>query len=152
MRSFLVQYYTDRIPGFGSKSLTLPDLFTTCEADSIEVFRTPFDRLHGCAFFEDNAPFIFINSTLPPTEQIIAGWHEYDHLSRHILQSHCPYNCVFTSSGSMVNLSRMEREAQIVGVLALMPQPLVMGLSLEDIMREFGVSRHTAEFRASLLQ
>jgi len=33
-----------------------------------------------------------------------------------------------------------------------MPHPLVVGLSLEDIMREFGVSRNTAEFRANLLQ
>jgi Zn-dependent peptidase ImmA (M78 family) len=152
VRSFLIQYYTDRIPGFGSKSLALPDLFAVCEADGIEVFRTPFDRLHGCAFFQDDAPFIFINSTLPAAEQVIAGWHEYDHLTRHMLKTHCPYNCVFTSSGSMVNLSRIEREAQIVGCLALMPHPLVVGLSLEDIMREFGVSRNTAEFRASLLQ
>jgi Zn-dependent peptidase ImmA (M78 family) len=152
VRSFLIQYYTDRIPGFGSKSLALPDLFAVCESDGIEVFRTPFDRLHGCAFFEDDAPFIFINSTLPAAEQVIAGWHEYDHLTRHMLKTHCPYNCVFTSSGSMVNLSRIEREAQVVGCLALMPHPLVVGLSLEDIMREFGVSRNTAEFRANLLQ
>jgi len=140
----------DRIPGFGTRSLSLPDLFATCEADSIEVFRTPFDSLHGCAFFEENTPFIFINSTLPAAEQVIAGWHEYDHLTRHILQSNCPYNCVFTSSGGMVNLSRMEREAQIVGALALMPDPLVAGLSLEDMMREFGVSRITAQFRSGL--
>ena len=50
----------------------------------------------------------------------------------------------------MVNLSRMEREAQIVGALALMPDPLVAGLSLEDMMREFGVSRITAQFRSGL--
>jgi Zn-dependent peptidase ImmA (M78 family) len=102
-------------------------------------------HLHGCAFYEQGVPYLFVNNRLPRTEQIIAGFHEFAHLVYHSID-----DCEFSSDSLLWQLSKIEHQSQTIGVLAAMPFDEVVGLSIEDIMREFGVSRQTAEFRVSL--
>ncbi|MGH9764681.1 MAG: ImmA/IrrE family metallo-endopeptidase, partial [Blastocatellia bacterium] len=100
---------------------------------------------HGCSFHEGGRPFIYINSLLSHPEQVIAGFHEFHHLTDHALNTD-----VFLSTGNLWNRSKYEYQAQVVGVLAYMPDPLVWGLSAEEIQSCFGVTRQLARFRASL--
>jgi hypothetical protein len=57
---------------------------------------------------------------------------------------------VFERSGNLWNWSKCNRQAEIVGAVAWMPLATADGLSVDELMREFGVRREVAEFRASL--
>ena len=46
----------------------------------------------------------------------------------------------------------MEREAQIVGIVAVLPRPVILGREVWELEEEFGVKRDIAEFRLQLLQ
>jgi Zn-dependent peptidase ImmA (M78 family) len=88
---------------------------------------------------------MFINDSLSLSEQIVAGFHEFAHLLFHPLDC-----CDFTSDAFAWNLSKAERQAQSVGVISLMPTSQIVGMMTEDLMREYDVSRRTAEFRLSI--
>lgn len=133
------------IEGLNVEQQTLGNLCHACEDRRIEVRRLPFRRAHGCSFYEGGQPFIYINSLLSIAEQTIAAHHEFVHIQEHAFEVE-----VFHSTGDLWNLSKYEYQAQAVGAVAWMPDPLIFGLGIEGIMREFGVSRRLAEFRLSL--
>src|ERR1044072_2447294 len=134
-----------RIAGFNERSLNLLDLRALCGAVGIEIVLAAFEYLHGYPLYESDAPYLFVNCNLNCSEQIIAGFHELCHFLEHGL-----FIGRFLSIGQMSNLSRLEREAEIVGTVSLMPAPLITGMTVEDLMRKFDVRREIAEFRASL--
>jgi Zn-dependent peptidase ImmA (M78 family) len=135
-----------RIENFNRQQLLLEDLFAHCDDRHIEIVWQPMRRAHGCSFYEQDEPFICINPLVSPAEQIIAGWHEYLHLVEHVP------DVVTFSTGTFFNLSKMEYQAQVIGVMALMPDPLVRWLNEEEIMGEFGVTQSIARFRLSLFR
>jgi Zn-dependent peptidase ImmA (M78 family) len=133
------------IDGFNVRSQSLNDLRRLCDQLEIEVVHLPLRRLHGVALEDDGFKYLYINSRLSGSEKIIAGFHEYCHLTSHSLEM-----SILKSTGGFWNLQKYERQAQIIGTIALMPDPALPGLSIEEVMQEFGVSRQIAEFRASL--
>lgn len=141
----LIERFEYRLPGFNLRPFTLPDLYDLCDELEVSVRRIPMQYLHGCSFVEGGEVFLYINSLLRGPEQVIAGFHEYCHIT-----DHCFDVEAFESTGGLWNLNKRERQAQTVGVVALMPHPLVEGMTVNDLMREFGVSRQVAEFRAAL--
>jgi len=141
----LIERFRSHLPGFNQHSFTLPDLYDICEAIEVRVRRLPMRRLHGCSFVEGGEVYIYINSLIRGPEQVIAGFHEYCHVV-----DHCFDVEVFQSTGGLWNLTKRERQAQIIGVLALMPAPLIDGMTIDEAMRAFGVRRDVAEFRATL--
>ena len=140
----LMERARQRIEGFNSHQLNLEDLYAHCDDRRIEVVWMPLRTGHGCSFYEQGHAFIYLNPLVSKPEQIIAGWHEYHHIVDHVAEQ-----AVF-STGTFWNLSKLEYQAQVVGVMAYMPDPMVWGLSVEDIRRRFGVSEQLARFRASL--
>jgi hypothetical protein len=142
---FLIERFTSRIPGFNRRRLSLPDLAGLCEPQGIEIVYLPMRRLHGVAHEDGGYRYLYINSLIPATEQVINGYHEYTHITDHVLDVE-----PFKSTGNLWNLPKYERQAWIIGVLAWMPEPLAWGLSVEQLMQGFGVRREIAEFRASL--
>jgi Zn-dependent peptidase ImmA (M78 family) len=135
-----------RIEDFNRESLGLEDLYHHCDDRHIEVVSMPLRTGHGCSFYRGGFPYIFINPLVSKAEQVIAGWHEYLHLMEHV-----PEQATF-STGTFFNLSKMEYQAQVIGVMALMPDPLVRWLNEEEIMGEFGVTQSIARFRLSLFR
>jgi Zn-dependent peptidase ImmA (M78 family) len=147
----LLQDYTHTIPNFGLRSLSLEDLSSLCDRYGIYVLFEHMDILHGCSFFENGQPYIVINSVINISEQTIAGYHEFVHLDRHIYLTPCRFTtCAFKSTGNLINLSKMEYEAQSVGLYALMPDRLIKDMNPFDIMVAFDVNLDTALFRLSL--
>lgn len=143
--SMLIERFSNRLPDFNRRSFSLPDLYNICDELEVNVGRIPMQYLHGCCFVEGNEVYLYVNSLLRGPEQVVAGFHEYCHIT-----DHCFDVEVFESTGGLWNLNKRERQAQIIGVVALMPAPSIHGMNVEDIMREFGVRREIAEFRASL--
>lgn len=136
-----------RVDGFNKRPLRLCDLYTICEDEGIEVIELQMRRLHGGAFEEDGYKFIFLNSLVSYAEQIVAGFHELFHTFNHVGDGVMCY-----SKGATQRLSKQEKQAQIAGVLALMPLSSVFQMTIEDMMREFDVSRKVAQFRFRIFQ
>jgi Zn-dependent peptidase ImmA (M78 family) len=142
----LVERFRYRLPGFNRRTFTLRDLFDICDEINVRVKSLPMQLLHGCSFVESGEVFLYVNSLLARPEQVIAGFHEYCHIT-----DHCFGVEVFQSTGNLWNLSKREYQAQIIGALALMPATMISGLTVVEIMYQFGVRREIAEFRASLM-
>ncbi|HYL99767.1 MAG TPA: ImmA/IrrE family metallo-endopeptidase [Blastocatellia bacterium] len=135
-----------RIEGFNRETLTLQDLAAHCEDRRIDLVQLPLRRAHGCSIYEAREPMIYINSLLSEPEKIIAGFHEYLHITDGVVAQ------AYWSTGTFWNLSKLEYQAQVVGVMALMPDELVKWSTEDEICREFNVSRRTARFRLSLFR
>lgn len=141
----LIERFANRIHGFNMRRQSLCDLYDLCEPLDVEVVQKPMRKLHGAAIEDMGFHYIYINSLLSGPLKVIAGFHEFCHLTDHALNVEA-----FKSTGNLWNLSKFERQAQIIGVIAWMPSVEIEGLSIEQIMREYGVPRNVAEFRLSL--
>lgn len=143
----LIRRFESRVNGFNRQPLTLDDLWFECEQRSILADQFPFRRIHGMSFTDgDGQQCLLINSLLSVPEQVIAGFHELTHLI-----DQADDVSVFLSLGNLWNHGKAERQAQTVGVIALMPDRLIVGLSASEISERWQVSRKLAEFRLSLL-
>lgn len=141
----LIERFSQRIDGFNVRQQTLEDLYRLCAAIGVTVVELPFRRLHGGAFEDRGEKYLYVNELLPCSERTMTGFHELTHISDHVLEVE-----PFRSTGNLWNVSKFERQANIIGALAWMPDPLIRGLSIEQIVTEFGVSKNVAEFRLSL--
>jgi Zn-dependent peptidase ImmA (M78 family) len=142
---FLVERFASWIPGWGRKQLSLADFYEFAESLSVEVIEYPFIQDAGCAFWVGVTPYIYYSSKLTGPEQVITCYHELAHILYHPSRPE-----VFRRTGDLWNMSKCDRQAEIVGVIAWMPETVVRGLSVDDLMNEFGVSRKLAEFRSAL--
>lgn len=105
------------IPGLNDRVLTLDDLYQYCAARDFFVLESSMRKLHGCSFLaRDGQPSMVINSLLREPERIVAGWHEFTHLLMHSTTS-----SVFCSTGNLWRHTKTERQAQTIGVIALLP-------------------------------
>src|SRR5262249_28635755 len=142
----LIERFMARVPGLNRFRLAFVDLLASCDAYGIVVIQQPMRVLHGSAIHSSTRPYIMINSHLSGPEKVIAGFHEFTH----IIDQEVPENSYRLSTGNLYNMSKSERQAQVVGVIALMPGPEARGLTVEDMMRIYGVRREVAEFRVTL--
>jgi Zn-dependent peptidase ImmA (M78 family) len=135
------------IPEFNRCSLTLEDLERICEAQNIELLYRNMRLLHGMAIQCDGVDVLRLNKLISYSEQVIAGFHELFHFLFHPVDSQ-----VCLSYGRICNISKRELQAQIVGVIALLPISLVYKMTVEDMMREFEISKEIALFRLKVFQ
>lgn len=140
---FLVERFSEWLPGWGRRQLTLVDFYELAYSLGIEVVEYPFDRDCGHAFWIGAQPYVYYSSRLPGPEQVITCYHELAHILYHPV-----IPAGFKRERSFFNFDKWQRQAEIVGVVAWMPS--VEYMTAEYIMREYGVSRETASFRAGL--
>lgn len=142
----LIARFSERIPSFNQRRLSLTDLFEICEEQEYCVIEMPLRKLHGCSFYDDDGqPCLILNALLPDGEKLIAGWHEFAHL-----YDQAPTPSVFCSTGNLWNNRKNERQAQVIGLLALMPDAEVVGMTAADLVEQYGVSYKTAEQRITI--
>lgn len=141
----LLDKFSSYIEDFNIERQSLSTLASCCARLEIEIVREPLRRLHGCAIEIDDYKAIYINSLIPEPLQVIVGFHEFCHVVYHAVNAE---GCL--STGSNWNYSRIEREAQAVGVIALMPFWEVCCFDVQGIMDYYSVPRRIAEFRAGL--
>jgi Zn-dependent peptidase ImmA (M78 family) len=150
-RTNRIDNYFDRfaahVDGFNRKPLRLCDLYAYCERQNIEVVEMQMRQLHGGAHEYEGFQFIYINSLITYSEQIIAGFHELFHTLNHVGNGELCF-----SYGRVNNLSKQEFQAQAVGVVALMPLTEVYEMTVDRMMYEYTVSRQIAELRFNIFQ
>jgi Zn-dependent peptidase ImmA (M78 family) len=145
-RKGLIDRFAARLSGFNAHSLTLDDFFYECDRRGVAADLIPMRRAHGLFFYDEGEACIAINRLISEPEQIVAAYHELTHLLDHAADP-----AVFLSVGDLWNHHRFETQANIIGVIALMPDRAVYGATAGELMERFGVSRAIAEFRLSLM-
>ena len=141
----LIERFESRIPGFNRFSLSFSYWLEVCDAYGIRALQRPMRLIHGLAMQASQRPYIVINTCLPNVEKIIAIGHEFTHIIDQELDT-----SVFLNNGNLWNTRKYQRQAWIIGIVGLMPETVVEGLSIFDLMRQFGVRREIAEFRVSV--
>jgi Zn-dependent peptidase ImmA (M78 family) len=143
---YLVERFEQWIPGWGRRQLTLDSLGNLCDECGIVVTTTPLEG-DGYAFWLEGCPFIYVNSLLPEGEQVVTLGHELAHVLYHPSSD----DAVFLRAHSFWNWSKCDRQAEIVGCVAWMPDRMISKyMTIDHIRQEFGVRRETAAFRLSL--
>ena len=142
---FLVERFSEWIPGWGKRQLSYIDLNCMCESLGIEVVEFPLKKARGYALWAGPVPYIYVADHLSGPEKVITGFHELAHILYHPTHPEA-----FCRAGNLWNWGKCDRQAEIVGVIAWMPYSLARGLSVEELMEGFGVRREVAEFRAGL--
>lgn len=145
--SLILETLSQLIPDINRRSLTIEDFYQDAARFGIRAREMPLREIHGGSVYYRGRPYIRINRLLSPPEKVIAGYHELTHIL-----AHAPELAPFMSSGSCWNHGRDERDAQTVGVIALMPSAAVVGREIEVLMEEFGVKREIAEYRLQLFK
>jgi len=141
----LVDFFTKRIDGFNVQSLTSDDLALECERSGITILSDHFEKAHGGSLWVDEYPFIFLSDSLSEPEKVVTGFHEFCHLEFD------PPGDIFLSTGNLWNWQKAERQANIVGVIALMPDTEVIRMTVDRMMGYYGISRELAQFRFDLM-
>ena len=141
--SLLLERFIARIPGFNERRQTLNDLVFLCDVLDIYFDLIEISPLHGLSLAEKGEFYLFVNSHLPPSLQVIAGFHELAHILDHPLNAH-------QANGHLWNYDKLERQAQTIGVVALMPESLLAGADVTEVMERFDVPFDIAMFRLSL--
>jgi len=88
--------FTAAVEDFNVRPLSLGDPHYHCHAHRIEIISLPLRLAGGCAFYEQEFPFIALNSKLGDPWRTIAGWHEFAH---HVL-GHLSHGAQFSSPDS----------------------------------------------------
>lgn len=138
-----MERFAEWIPGWGRRQLCLADLTDYCERHGIEVVFADLEDADGYALWVSSVPYIYIASHLRGPEKVITGYHELAHILYHP-----PHPEVFSRVGNLWNWSKCDRQAEIVGVVAWMPE--IKGLVVEEVTERFGVPLDVAKFRVEL--
>ncbi len=138
----LVERFSQWIPGWGRKQLSLSDLYQLCNEAGIETVEYDLTDADGYALWVGGTPYIYIGERLTAAEKVITGYHELAHILYHPEQPEVLRRC------GHWNWSKCDRQAEIVGCVAWMPD--VGAMTVGQISGEFAVSREVASFRASL--
>ncbi len=121
---------SQQLEGFNQRPFTLDDLHQYCYTHGIYADEVRLRRLHGCCFYHGQVPCLVISAGLSPMEKIVAGYHELAHLLLHEVGTE-----VFCSTGNLWNEVKIERQAQIAGVIALLPRTM-LNQDLSDYPRQ----------------
>jgi Zn-dependent peptidase ImmA (M78 family) len=141
----LIEYFTRGIPGFNHRQFCLEDLYNLAHFYGVKILQTHFMRDGGHVVYSPRRIYIVIDKGMTGPYKVMHGFHEITH----VLYHERPY-VLYRCSGRNWNLSKCEYQAEIIGALAWMPDREARGLPAEALMARYGVSRETAEFRASL--
>lgn len=134
------------VPGFNETQLGLDALYYHCDRLGYCAQEGHLRKLHGCSFYDSEGPCLVVNSLISPAERAIAGWHEFAHLTFDMKDAR-----VFFSHGRFFSRRKIERKAQMVGVLAWMPDGECWGFTVPELIERYDVPRGVAEFRVSLM-
>lgn len=143
---FLVERFTTWLPGWNRRQLQLEDFELLAAGLGVTVVEAELEEADGYAFWVDGSPYIYLKAKLSYAKKVIAAYHELAHILYHPAD-----RGVFKRTGrDLWNWSKCDRQAEIVGAIAWMPDTEARGLSVEELMEFYGVEREVGEFRAGL--
>jgi hypothetical protein len=141
-REPFVEAVRREVPDLGRRSLTLGDFEACCGRLEIEVIYLEMEEVRGVSFYEQGVPFIGLNSVLPRPEMVVTAFHELTHLLAHPFTEER-----FSEADADFSPEVYELEANVVGVVALIPDEAAPWPLARRLVRRYGVTPRTAHFR-----
>lgn len=142
MSYILSQIAKKKIPKWNEKVLDMEDFETLCEAEEVRVLETSAKHKGEYCIYR-NQPFILLKKNLKPNLKTWIAWHE---LAHHFL--HYPATHHFSRS----TFRRMDREANFVAAIALMPSSLVKNLTMAEIIGDYEYPIALVEIRKEIFE
>jgi Zn-dependent peptidase ImmA (M78 family) len=141
----LIERMGRQIAGFNERPLTLDDFYRECDRRGITAEEVRLRQLHGFALYDGGTPGIVLNSLLGAPDRTVAAFHELTHVLDQV-----PFPHVCMSRPDNWNRSKQERQAQAVGLVAVIPRRLLIDLTLDEIAAEYGYPRRLVAERMQL--
>lgn len=116
-------------PDWNRRVLTLNDFYDLCSREGIHT-RGSVAIPRGMYFPEGNDDFILLNPQLQGWQKVKTCFHEWAHALLHREQQGVQFD-----GGSD---PRLDAEADIVALCALMPQRMMEGFTAPEIVKRFG--------------
>src|SRR5262245_53134421 len=126
-------------PEWNTRVLTEDDFYQYCNADRIVIRETQLEQ-PGLYMLCDGLPHIFLNDELRGVEKLFVGFHE---LAHHWL--HPPGVQMFNGWRG-----RVELEADVVAVCALIPKTILTHYWPSEIVERFSYSHWMMQFRCEV--
>lgn len=139
-----------KYPGFNRKSLKYKDFERICRGEDIVTWqgKIPWE---GWYFVRKHFNFIVINHSLSDFGKLFTAFHELGHHFAHAGKNHFHH-------GRQGWRKKLERQADIIAAIALLPTPLLEfleslhQLSAEEIPKLFKMPRDFGEFRLKVFK
>lgn len=128
--------------GWNRRVLTERDFVRICRRERVEVLEAPLHR-SGLYLFLDGRPYIVLNVNLRGIQRLHVAFHE---LAHHLLHAPCPLGFY-----GALPLHKCEREAEALALCALIPEPLLRRMLIDDIIEEYGYTREMLWRRLKVL-
>jgi Zn-dependent peptidase ImmA (M78 family) len=113
------------------------DFYDFCTRRGVLVIETPMKWM-GLYLVRRSVPVILTNSSLKGFPKLHVQWHEAGH---HIL--HAPGSCFFNRG----TRNKIELEAYMAAACAMIPRPMVIGLSPAEIAENLRYPAQIISFR-----
>lgn len=122
--------------GWNTRVFTERDFFELCDRDDVMVFCASLP-VPGFYCVHRGQPLIFFDRDLTGPQRLLVMFHEIGH---HWL--HCPGIQFFLG-----HHGKCEFEANLIAACALIPRPLLIRFSLNEIAEEYGYPEELLRFR-----
>lgn len=137
---FLSDIASAFMPDWNLRILTEHDALRICNENSVHLVEDVNTRF-GKIVFHRGYVFIVMNPDLSPAMRLWVLWHEIGHF-----MLHAPASSRFTPMIERKN----DREANYLAAIALMPKTLVVGKTVDQIIREYSYPRELVNIRKQI--
>lgn len=143
-----MRFVCEKIAGLGfgwnQRPLTENDFYLICKRLRVNVVEMPL-RTDGFYYRVLGRDHIAIDSRLSGVKKLLVQFHELAHLLLHTPESGATAN--FHGIG---HKTRIEREAEVVALCALIPRGLIAGCPAGDLVEDYGFSPETVVERLEI--
>lgn len=139
--NLLIRKVTQRLPYWNKIVHGLPEAYDYCERFLVGKIETDeIDDLGEYRIYKET-PMILIHKYVQRNYLPWVWWHEIGHDLLHF-----PLTCKFSKGSS----NKIEKEANIVAAVSLIPNWLIRTKTLFEIQDEYGYPREIIEFRKEI--
>lgn len=145
-----MQFLTEKIQhlkiGWNEREMTESDFYRLCRRFKIKVVEMPL-RTGGFYYRVMGRDFIAVDSRLPGEKKLLVLFHELGHFLFHTPESGATAN--FHGVGRR---TRVEREADVFALCALIPKQLIETKTLQELVDEDGFTHEVVAERLSVFE
>lgn len=145
-----MQFLTEKIQhlkiGWNEREMTESDFYRLCRRFKIKVVEMPL-RTGGFYYRVMGRDFIAVDSHLPGEKKLLVLFHELGHFLFHTPESGATAN--FHGVGRR---TRVEREADVFALCALIPKQLIETKTLQELVDEDGFTHEVVAERLSVFE
>lgn len=135
--------FARRVPGFGTRSLSLDDYYKESQQLGIRTLELPFCELYGATRTVRGKTYIGLRAGLSRSDKLLTAWHEYLHGALHH-----PTTCnTLRSVNRAEQEPKWEKQAEIFALAAYIPTCDIWRHDVADLCEIYEISPEIVERR-----